>query len=133
MPNPPARREARFCCLPFTNQGADGVAAPEVRQSRDPRERRPAEAAVPVKRQPTSRSGTTWTETRKPADLSVLGFRPHKHLIASDRCSRPLAGELVEPLAKPRDFGLAPLLENFPSGTLGALARPSASLGLNRT
>jgi hypothetical protein len=33
--------------------------------------------------------------------------------------------ELVEPLAKVCDFGLAPLLQNFLSGMLGALARCS--------
>jgi hypothetical protein len=43
-----------------------------------------------------------------------------------------LAGELVEAFAKPCDFGLAPLLDNFFCGALSALARPSASLGLNR-
>ena len=46
--------------------------------------------------------------------------------------SLDLAGELVEPFAKPCDFGLTPLLDNFFSGALSALARPSASLGLNR-
>ncbi len=44
-----------------------------------------------------------------------------------------LAGELVEPLAKLCDFGLAPLLQNLVSGTLGALACRFTSLGFNRT
>ena len=76
--------------------------------------------------------GTTWTETQEPADLSVIRLRQRNTSSRGKPQFIALSCELVEPFAKPCDFGFAPLLENFCSGAPGALARTCGGFGLNR-